>query len=747
MTGTPPLPSRAELRRARQLAQEQLAPAVSAPMIESAASAPVVVPAVTSPMTAPGVSAPVVTAQQPGTQLPLWHPVPVALSQAETTEIPAVEQLVAQPLAVEPLGVEPQPVQPLAVQPLAVEPPPEQPASAEPLLTGAETDSAHLFPTLEGEQDAPPKKRRTVLFALLAALLLLISVGGFVAFRTWQAASALQRMAVIVPELEQQFLNDPDDAPGTLVTVQQAAQTAANATSGPLFGLATRLPAFGDDLQALRTVSVTAQQLTHEVFPNLFSALHAADPDDLGFRELAANLAPRQGVFDIQPLLAAQPGVLAANATVTNELATIRGIEREGLLTQLADATDQVQSLLAQISTMIGTAARAVELVPPMLGADGPRTWLVLITNNSTTRALGGTVESVLEVSVNNGQIEVVQSIPTAGLPALEASNLFVGGQVGESEVFSAESWTLADVTTTPDFPRVAEKAIAIWQALGLGLTGTPQGVVAIDAVAFDGLLAATGQVTFFDPVGHYVHLDADVTSDFLLSALFQIYPDPAIQQQAFVTATRAIFEHLVYAGFNGTQLLGALDRAAAEGRLQVWSADTWEQSRLADTLLAGELRGVSADIDGVASPVVGVYLNLLADSRLGFYLNTIAWVTGAVELPDGSQELTLRVDVRNTLDSATLAGLPSVVRGTAPADGTLPVRLAVFAPLGGSFAGLTDDAGNPLAFTQDVLAGLPVAWADVEVPAEGGVTFQFQMLTGPNQPGAVQLRATPSIH
>ena len=58
---------------------------------------------------------------------------------------------------------------------------------------------------------------------------------------------------------------------------------------------------------------------------------------------------------------------------------------------------------------------RAIRLAPGMLGADAPRTYLVLFTTPSEARGLGGFVGSYAELTVDDGQLDAEQLRPDPG--------------------------------------------------------------------------------------------------------------------------------------------------------------------------------------------------------------------------------------------------------------------------------------------------------------------------------------------
>jgi len=99
--------------------------------------------------------------------------------------------------------------------------------------------------------------------------------------------------------------------------------------------------------------------------------------------ELSADLdpsrvAPKDGAIDLQPLIDAKPEVDRAVAAIDALHAKIGGIDAAELIPQLAGALVELDTELEQVSGLAATAQKAVTLLPPMLGADGKRTYLVV---------------------------------------------------------------------------------------------------------------------------------------------------------------------------------------------------------------------------------------------------------------------------------------------------------------------------------------------------------------------------------
>jgi hypothetical protein len=175
-----------------------------------------------------------------------------------------------------------------------------------------------------------------------------------------------------------------------------------------------------------------------------------------------------------------------------------------------------------------------------------------------------------------------------------------------------------------------------------------------------------------------------------------------------------------------------------------VWSADDDEQAGLAGTVLSGELRGARATLDGGTSPQVGVHLNLTTAGKVGFYLDASHAVEDVTVRPDGSQEFTVRLKLRNVLAPEGARDLPAYVVGDGPKDGSIESNVLLYAPQHGAVRTLTDGAGDPLGIFAQEHAGLPVAVHTVSVAPGETQELVFRVLSGREQRGNIQVRMTP---
>jgi len=75
-----------------------------------------------------------------------------------------------------------------------------------------------------------------------------------------------------------------------------------------------------------------------------------------------------------------------------------------GYLTPVQTARDQLQSQTAELSSLLTNTSDAATLLPPMLGADGPRNYFIAFQNNTEVRATGGLVGSFGILHTDHGR-------------------------------------------------------------------------------------------------------------------------------------------------------------------------------------------------------------------------------------------------------------------------------------------------------------------------------------------------------
>ncbi|MFC4553884.1 DUF4012 domain-containing protein [Georgenia faecalis] len=581
----------------------------------------------------------------------------------------------------------------------------------------------------EGRRDRGSRRKRRGRLTLAIAggfVLAVILLGVAALLLALDARTAYAELQAAMPQVTQlraQVLAGENDvAAATSEELQEHTSAARDAVHGPHWTLAGLLPVVGPNVDAAQAAAVVVDDLATGVLPDLVAVTAVVNP---------ASLAPVDGRIDVAALSAAAPQVVAANDAVAAAAERMDAVSLDGVHERLRGPLEDLQVQLDEVSSLTQTAARAVQLVPPMLGAEGPREYLLMVQNNSEPRSTGGLTGAFVHLRADAGAIELVDQGPAGFLgsypePAVELTptevSLF-GTQIGRYP---------GNITATPDFPRSAQIAQEMWrQSHGSEIDG----VFSVDPVALGSLLTATGPVGL--PTGD--ELTAENAAAMMLNGVYLQIPDPDMQNLFFQAAAGTIFSHVMSGAGSPVAAVGALTLAAEEGRLLVWSAHPEEQELLAGTVLSGELRGHAGD-----SPVVGVYLNDLSGAKVAYYQRMDATVTAATCRPDGSQDLTLAVTLSNDAPAGA-ADLPVslVGNGDAVEPGGMRSNVLVYAPTGGRITDVRASNGEPDVLPQ-IHDDLVVAARRIVLSPGETVTTEYDITTGPGLDGEVDLRLTP---
>ncbi len=579
-------------------------------------------------------------------------------------------------------------------------------------------------PEAVGTRRRRPRWGRWVLAVAGMVLLVVVVVGVWLTADALKAADALLAAHDDVAELQDAVRADDDArADAALAALQANSAAARSATTGPAWAVAGVVPGLGRNTRAVQDVARGVDTLARDALPQLMAAVRLVDP---------ATLAPVDGRVQLAPLQEAAPALRSADAAVRGVVDDLDGIDTARLVDAVASPVEELRGQLRDVASTTATAARAATLLPPMLGADGPRTYLLLAQNNAEPRATGGIPGTVLLLRAEQGAVAVVEdarggdlTVDAPVLPLTEAEQAIFGPALGSD---------MRDVTFTPDFPRAAALARGLWsESKGVDVDG----VVATDPVALGLLLKATGPIA--TPEG--AELQADTVAALLLNQVYLQVRDPAAQDALFSSAARTVLSAVVAGQGAPADLVDALAEAARQGRLLVWSAHDDEQALLRPTVLSGALVGKRDD-----SAVVGVYVNDGTMAKLGYYLDVTVTAEATRCYPDGSQDAHVVVTLAYDAPAAAAALPPYVVglHGVVP-PGDLRTNVLVYAPTGGRIdsAAVTPDGMGIFA---QVHNGLAVGGRTFDLsPGQSG-RLDLRVHTGPSQRGPVLVRTTPLV-
>lgn len=553
------------------------------------------------------------------------------------------------------------------------------------------------------------RRRRHWLTAIVLVLLLLVAAAGWLVFRGVQAVGALRDAEKVIGEM-QTGLSDTATAAivSRLPALEKDAATARRATSDPIWRAAAHLPAIGPNFAAVATVSTALDDVAGVALPAVEEVAAIADLKGLRGPDGRINLAP---LADAAPALArAASAVAAASAAVAE-------IDSGALLSQLAGPVEKVQGRLAGVSTLLAGGARFAALLPPMLGADGPRTYLLLSLNSAELRSAGGIVGAVAQLRADGGAIELVDQRTTVDFRGLKTPVLPLSAD--EIQVHTDRLGRfLQNTVMTPDFPRTAALVTQFWRNAG---GGEVDGVIATDPVAVSYLLKAIGPVT--GPGART--LDArNVLAELLHDSYLRLL-DPLDADKFFTGVAAAIFDAVSSGHGDAAKLIKELGRAGVEHRVRVWSAHPQEQTSIAETSVGGAF--LSGGDDGAA----GLFIDDGTGGKVDYFLHTAVSVE-KVRCEAASTTAIVRLDLAYN-PPADITTYPRYVTGYSGTDlpkGWVSTNLTVYAPVGGTLGPIqvADGVTGGLLATE---AGRQVQVLTSRLQPGGTATYRFEIRTG----------------
>lgn len=553
-------------------------------------------------------------------------------------------------------------------------------------------------------------------------LLVLVAVVGW---RVWQVKEALGASEDAASALEAAIRDDDSAAADRAQTdLENHAAAADSGTSGPIWSTLRHLPLVGDDADAVRLASSALVDLVRSAVPALRTV---ADQRD--------DLLPQDGQVPLDRIAALRDPVATADRAVGRSADRLDQVDADALLGPLRSRWRSLVERVDQARADLTAARAAVDLLPTMLGGDGPRHLLLIFENNAEIRATGGLPGSAAEVIATDGRLTLGRQAAgndligtRAVLPLTPAERRIYGPRLGYD--FRQANWT-------PDFPRSAQLWEAIWNQRFPG--DAVDSVVAIDPVSLSYLLKATGPID----VGA-VTLTADNAVDELLNNVYARIVDPPEQDAFFRQVARAVFARLTTGIEDTSAALGALRRGIIEGRIRVQSTVPSEQARLTEFSIAGVLPW-----EETKQPQLGLYLVDATGSKMSYYLRTAARVE-AVSCVDAVQRLDVTATLSSILTPAEALTIPDYVAGDyaeiglSRGDQIVTVRL--YGPIDGRVVTQSIDGATPKKAPIVESGGRGVATVYLVVPPGKSVSVTWRVQTPPGQTGSPQLQLTPGV-
>lgn len=506
----------------------------------------------------------------------------------------------------------------------------------------------------------------------------------------------------------------------TVTALQKdAAHTRA---SGPLWSIAEHVPFIGSNFSAVSTTGNALDSIAHHSLPTL---LTLADQVERG------SLRPRHGRLDLHAVRRLAPRVASTARQVDGPASKVLGIHEGDLTWPVANVMSSVRSEIGGAKSAIDATSDAFRFLPGMLGAHGPRTYLLVVQNPAEIRAAGGLPGSIAVLHANHGRLSMGKQ---GSANMLSTTKPVLRPTRQEKRLFGASYGTdTRDVPANPDFPRVAQILAAQAAARGVHVDG----VFSVDPVALSFVLHGTGGVHL--PKVTLTPLNA---TQLLLNTAYRTLHSESAQNSFYASSARAVFNAVVGGQGNQVRAIRGLVLAAGERRVLAWSKQPQIDHAIARHKLSG---GIT--LAPYAAPQVGLYLNDTVAGKMEYYLRHTANVQSLDCSSNGVQRLRLDATFRSTAPVNVIStdGFWVVGNGQHVTRGDIGVNAMIYSPLRGSIRSLRVD-GKPVKVTSIRQDGHQVAQVWLKLQPGQVITVSGTLTTGPHQSADGILTSTPGM-
>jgi hypothetical protein len=577
-----------------------------------------------------------------------------------------------------------------------------------------------------------------VKWGTLAAALFAVIFVGWLGLQGLAAKSNLEKARDSAEQAKDALLGGKsEEATRFAENAQFYAGQARAATHSVPWSIAAAVPLLGSPLK-------TTQQISDVV-------LGLADDVLLPGATMGAGLSPDNLIdgasINLKLLREKEPRLSELSAAAAKLDAKAQAISNPAYLSLIRDARSQLQDETSRLAGLLGNTSLAARLAPSMLGADGPRTYLMGFQTPAEARGTGGLLGGFGILRFEDGKAAVDTLAPNTELASASAT-IDLGPEFNRVYGWANPYTDFRNSNLSPHFPYAAQ----IWASMWKGQTGQQvDGVIAVDPVALSYLLSALGPITM--PDGEII--TGQNVVELTMSTAYVRFPPrykyfsngdvltlPDARKLYLQQIASETVKKLTGQVPSPRKLLDAMGRAASEGRIAVWSANPADQAILEETPLAH----IVPDDD---APYAEVVINNLAGNKMDYYLKReIEYV--ADDCDGEMRNSTITVRLANTASDKPLpeqvsgsGGLPTGAPIKVP-SGSMVTSVRVIATKGARIMSVTANGERTTAITNTEREH-PSFEVQVAIPPGQSGELVFR-LTEPTAPGEPRVPVQPLI-
>lgn len=576
------------------------------------------------------------------------------------------------------------------------------------------------------------RKRRRVwpwVVGILTIVVLTLAAVGVMGFQLFKQAKQVQAHENSAIAMLSKFSSGDAEtlanAGDILPQIAHETQQAQDIAHGGLWNTAAKMPFIGSDISTVQGMTAAINDIVQDSIPQFVNVLKTLNDAQITNGDNGVNLQP---IIDaVEPLKKAnasfQQQVRDYDALPTPSISMIRSAYDKGE-TQLNDLADRVNAL-----------SNTFQILPMLLGDGQQRTYAVMAMTPSEMRSSGGLIGSVGDLTTSNGTVHIGD---------FRSNGDYLPYGIGDhsedmKRVFTDEgplhmSFDIRDLAV---FPNTADSAVAmqsVWNRTPWGQGVPLDGVIMVDPVFLQQLIAINGNVTLPDGTV----LTGENTAEFLMNTVYQKYPENETDVLFGVVAGQAMksmFSHMDMGKLYKTgEMLGTM----AKGRhFTMYAFDERAEQGIQAAGFTGQIPSSETN------PSVGIYLTEQNPSKMGWYIKREAKIQ-RVNCDDGDL-YHVEFMVHNTMTEEEAKSLPWYITGNnSDNTGKAMEKILFYAPQGGSISNLMQLGGKVDAVKETTIDGVNAYETYVQVNPGQIATFAFDVRVSTKATAPLTIDQTP---
>ena len=575
-------------------------------------------------------------------------------------------------------------------------------------------------------------KRRRVwpwVVGVLVFIVLILAAAGVVGTQLYKQAKQVQahenNAIAMLSKLSSGDAETLAHAGDTLPQIAHETQQAQDIAHGGLWNAAAKMPFVGTDISTVQGMTTVINGIVQDSIPQFVNVLKALS---------AAQIANGDDGVNLQPIIDAAEPLKQANASFQQQVRNFDALPTPSI-GMIRSAYDKGETQLNGLADRVDALSNTFQVLPALLGNGQQRTYAIMAMTPSEMRTSGGLIGSVGELVTSNGTVYIGD---------FRSNGDYLPFGIGDhsadmKRVFTDEgplhmSFDIRDLAV---FPNTADSAVAmqsVWNRTPWGQNMPLDGVIMVDPVFLQQLIAINGNVTLPDGTV----LTGDNTAEFLMNTVYQKYPENETDALFGIVASQAMksmFSHMDMGKLYKTgEMLGAM----AKGRhFTMYAFDEHIEQGIQSAGFTGQTPNSETD------PSVGIYLTEQNPSKMGWYIKREAKIQ-RVNCSDGDL-YHVEFMIHNTMTEDEAKNLPMYITGNNSNNtGKAMEKILFYAPQGGSISNLMQLGGKVDAVKETTIDGVNAYETYVQVNPGQRATFTFDVRVSPKASAPLTIDQTP---